>query len=326
MKRLIISLVLLISLILESNEVTPDKLIRAIDSFKKNPELHPVHKIDLIIFKNIIVNERDNEEFFSPLEEFIYSDNLLKLSDTPSLLVEKDSITKGLTPGNQVIKSVDINHKEDLILDSNSQERPIAQLDDKPLNPSYTYFEKVDSKESEIDILVKRLVNRKEYEVIFSGSWYQPIFKKELSSPVYIKSTDKNDGIRGELTIYKERFLHSIIRVRLTKKTDKYSENVEVNTNDFNELLKFSKLSNKFFSFFKNIGKESSSLTNWIFRTKDFSQVNIIANQSLDSTEIYEDKFELNKSLKMKENEFYFIDHPHFGIILRVSLWKSTND
>ena len=85
--------------------------------------------MESIIFKNIIVNERDNEEFFSTLEEFIYSDNLLKLSDTPSLLVEKDSITKRLTPGNQVIKSVDINNKEDLILESNSQENPIEQLD-----------------------------------------------------------------------------------------------------------------------------------------------------------------------------------------------------
>ena len=108
MKKSIIFLVLFISLVLESNEVIPDKLIRAIDSFKKDPDLHPVHKVDLIIFKNIILNESDNEEVFSIPEEFIYSDNLLKLSDTPSLLVEKDSITKGLTPSNQVIKSVDI--------------------------------------------------------------------------------------------------------------------------------------------------------------------------------------------------------------------------
>ena len=126
MKKSIIFLVLFISLVLESNEVIPDKLIRAIDSFKKDPDLHPVHKVDLIIFKNIILNESDNEEVFSIPEEFIYSDNLLKLSDTPSLLVEKDSITKGLTPSNQVIKSVDINNKEDLILDSDNQKQPIA--------------------------------------------------------------------------------------------------------------------------------------------------------------------------------------------------------
>ena len=326
MKKSIIFLVLFISLVLESNEVIPDKLIRAIDSFKKDPDLHPVHKVDLIIFKNIILNESDNEEVFSIPEEFIYSDNLLKLSDTPSLLVEKDSITKGLTPSNQVIKSVDINNKEDLILDSDNQKQPIAELEDKPLNPSYTYFEKVDSKDSELDILVKRLVNRKEYEVIFSGSWYQPIFKKELSSPVYIKSADKNEGIRGELTIYKERFLHSLIRIRLTEKTDKYSENNEIKIHDFNELHQLSKLNNKFSSFFKNIGKEASSFTNWIFRTKDFFQTPSITNKSLDTNKIYEDKFELNKTLKMKENEFYFIDHPHFVIILRISMWKSKKD
>ena len=326
MKKSIIFLVLFISLLLESNEVIPDKLIRAIDSFKKNPDLHPVHKIDLIIFKNITLNESDNEEVFSILKEFIYSDNLLKLSDTPSLLVEKDSITKGLTPSNQVIKTVDINSNEDLILDSNNQNQAIEELEDKPLNPSYTYFEKIDSKNSEFDILVKRLINRKEYEVIFSGSWYQPIFKKELSNPIYIKSTDKNDGIRGEITIYKERFLHSLIRIRLTKKTDKYSGNNEIKVHDFNELLQFSKLNNKFSSFFKNIRKEASSLTNKIFRTKDFFQTPSIKDKSLNFNKIYEDKFELNKAVKMKENEFYFIDHPHFGIILRASIWKSKKD
>ena len=104
------------------------------------------------------------------------------------------------------------------------------------------------------------------------------------------------------------------------------SPNNEIKIHDFNELHQLSKLNNKFSSFFKNIRKEASSLTNKIFRTKDFFQTPSSKDKSLNFNKIYEDKFELNKALKMKENEFYFIDHPHFGIILRISMWKSKKD
>ena len=55
MKGLIISLIFFISLMLESSEIVPDKLIKAIDSLKNDPELYPVYKIDLIIFKNLTI-------------------------------------------------------------------------------------------------------------------------------------------------------------------------------------------------------------------------------------------------------------------------------
>ena len=323
MKGLIISLIFFISLMLESSEIVPDKLIKAIDSLKNDPELYPVYKIDLIIFKNLTITESDKEEIFDGLEEFLFSMDLLKLSDTPSLLVERNSIRKGLTPNNQVIKTVDINKDEGLPLNLENKDMSLLEDEDaKPLHPSYPYFEIIESKHSQTNTLVKKLKNTKEYELIFSGGWYQPVFNKELASPVYIKYNNKKDGVRGELTIYKERFLHSLIKIRLTEKTDKFSEKSKIITNDFNELINLSKLDSKFSNFFKNIGKEASSLTNWLFKTKGFSQVTTLADPTLDLSEVYVDKFELSEELKMKENEYYFIDHPYFGIILKISLWK----
>ena len=59
-----------------------------------------------------------------------------------------------------------------------------------------------------------------------------------------------------------------------------------------------------------------------LLKTKGFSQATTLADPTLDLTEVYVDKFELSEALKMKENKYYFIDHPYFGIILKISLWK----
>ena len=64
MKKFIIPLICFTTLFLSANELVPDKLVKAVDSFKKNPELHPIHKIDLIVFKNLKISERDTEEKF----------------------------------------------------------------------------------------------------------------------------------------------------------------------------------------------------------------------------------------------------------------------
>ena len=36
----------------------------------------------------------------------------------------------------------------------------------------------------------------------------------------------------------------------------------------------------------------------------------------------YIDRYELNETIKMKENKFYYIDHPYFGVVLKISLWE----
>tara|TARA_B100001765_G_C19504456_1_gene341667 strand:- start:1271 stop:2245 length:975 start_codon:yes stop_codon:yes gene_type:complete len=321
-KKFIIPLICFTTLFLSANELVPDKLVKAVDSFKKNPELHPIHKIDLIVFKNLKISERDTEEIFPLLEEFTFSSDLIELSINPSFLVEKESIGKGLTANKEVIKTVNIdNNKAIPGLTDSLDNSLIENKPKKPLKLSFPYFEKTDNKGSQISVLVKKLEAKKEYELLFNSSWYQPMFNKELASPVHIVSRNKKNGVKGELIVYKERFLHSLIKIRLIEKTSDYSKVNQLTTYDFNYLLNLSKVDSKLTSFFNNIGREVSTFSSWLFRTKDFTELYQFPKESLDLSEVYIDKFEINETLKMKENEYYFIDHPYFGIILKISLW-----
>ena len=242
----------------------PDKLLKAINSLQVSPDLYPVHRIDIIVLKNLRVDEEDEKETFPELDEFIFSSDLILLSDQQSFLVEKKSIEKAFLPNNNVIKT--LNRKE---TDDNFEEAKTDEIENKILNLPYQYFEKLNIENSSVKQLSKKLENRPEYEVLYSGSWYQPIFNKDLASPVYISSKTKVDAVQGELIIYKERFLHCILRIRLSEKTENYSKEKKISLNNFNELLTFSKVDKKFTLFFKKITREISSLSRSLFNEKN---------------------------------------------------------
>ena len=42
-------------------------------------------------------------------------------------------------------------------------------------------------------------------------------------------------------------------------------------------------------------------------------------NQQESSTFKYNDLYEINQEIKVEENKYHFIDHPHFGVIVRIS-------
>ena len=110
MKRFLYILILLNSYLAFSQDI-PEKLLLSSKAFSENQSLYPIYRIDLIIFSHKQVNEKDKQEQFPELDSFIYSPDLLKLLDTPNLLVKKEAIEEGLVPSSQVIQSVDLSQK-----------------------------------------------------------------------------------------------------------------------------------------------------------------------------------------------------------------------
>ena len=217
MKRLLLLVMILNSYLVFSQDI-PEKLLLSSKSFLENQSLYPIYRIDLIVFSHKQINERDKQEQFPKLDGFIYSSDLLKLLDTPNLLVKKQAIKVGLTPSTQVIQSIDLNPKETPVnleeVDSENNDTNIGTT----LLP-YEYFELINNNDLN-KRLISRLNKRKEYEVLFQGSWFQPLFQADLSSPIYIQAENEINGIHGELLIYKERFLHSYLRIRLSEITN----------------------------------------------------------------------------------------------------------
>ncbi|MFM1568674.1 MAG: CsiV family protein [SAR86 cluster bacterium] len=318
MKKILL-LLISISPLLMSNESIPEKLLLSSKAFTDNPYLYPVYRIDLIIFSHTQINEKDKQERFPQLEKFIYSDDLLQLHETPHLLVNREAIKDGLIPNTQVIKSIDLNSQ---LMSINTQEEAEVEVESTKTMLPYEYFELIDDKNSPTKKFAKRLNTRKNYEVLFEGSWFQPLFNQEISSPIFISNENNFNGIHGELLLYKERFLHSNLKIRLSERTNEEQSLSTINLYNFNSLLKLSKVNNRFVSFFKSLGEDVISFSSWIFRTKEFSPVLSSKESYLLINSNYKDLFEINQQTKMKEDTFHYVDHPYFGAVIRVSQWE----
>jgi hypothetical protein len=315
-------LIISISPLLMGNESIPEKLLLSSKAFADNPYIYPVYRIDLIIFSHKQINEKDKQERFPQLEKFIYSNDLLQLHETPHLLVNREAIKDGLIPNTQVIKSIELNSQLRSINTQGEGEGEGVEIEStKPLLP-YEYFELIDDKNAPTKKFAKRLNTRKNYEVLFEGSWFQPLFKQEISSPIYISNENGFNGIHGELLLYKERFLHSNLKIRLSERTNEEQNLSTINLYNFNNLLKLSKVDNRFVSFFKSLGEDVVSFSSWIFRTKEFSPVLSSKESYLLVNSNYKDLFEINQQTKMKEDAFHYVDHPYFGAVIRVSQWE----
>ena len=299
----------------------PKKLILSSKEFSENQNLYPIYRVDLIVFSHQQVKEEDKQEQFPKLEKFIYSSDLLKLVDSPNLLVRKEAIEEGLTPSTQVIQSIVLNKNQNLVEVEKLENVDKETNSDNKLLP-YEYFELIGNSDLN-ERNISRLNKRKEYEVLFQGSWFQPLFNADLSSPIYIQADNEINGIHGELLIYKERFLHSNLRLRLSVSTNENQEFTPVKLHNFNNLLKFSKAQNRFVSFFKSISEEFVSFSSWILRTKEFTPVSTTKETPLATNSNYKDLYEINQQIKMKENSYHYIDHPYFGAVIKISLWPT---
>nr|ADI22104.1 hypothetical protein [uncultured Planctomycetales bacterium HF0200_11L05] len=320
MKRFLLLLIFLNSYLAVSQDI-PEKLFLSSKALLENQSLYPVYRIDLIIFSHKQINEKDKQEQFPELDRFIYSADLLKLLDTPNLLVKKEAIEEGLVPSSQVIQSIDLSQKQNPIEPEELEGINNEESSNDALLP-YEYFELIEGNDLN-KRFISRLNKRKEYEVVFSGSWFQPLFQEELSSPVYIQGENKVNGVYGELLLYKERFLHSELRLRLSESTREVQEVRAVKLYNFNNLLKLSKAQNRFISFFKSIGEEFISFSSWILSTKEFNPVSTTEETPLNIKSNYRDLYEINQQIKMTENSYHYIDHPFFGAVIKVTLWPS---
>ena len=69
---------------------------------------------------------------------------------------------------------------------------------------------------------------------------------------------------------------------------------------------------------FNNVRVNIGDFSKWILESEiNNSPLDLIQQES--STFKYNDLYEINQEIKVEENEFHFIDHPYFGIIVRVS-------
>ena len=330
MKKIIKILILVLSFSLNSETGIPYALENTLNNFLEQPELFSVYRVDLMIFENMKILDSDKAESWPDLEKWEYSENLVNLPEESSYLVNRESIEKGLRKTDRIINNVMFRNSE--IEPETSSNIKVTEYNNIPVK----YLEEFKNKGfSEI---IKKLDSNNNYKIIYKRSWFQPIFNKKQAFPVLISGNKNKELIYGELTLYKERFLHSHLRLRLAKKNTVQKYHLEIKKlYNFNELVEQIQEENSkaqertYFwkdSFISEMKISFSDFKEWFNLTSSFpifkEEIEEITEVEIDNIPVtYKDRFELSIERIMEDGEMHYIDHPYFGVLIRLSLWSN---
>ena len=298
--------------------VTPDEFI---ESYIKEKDYGEIYKIDLMIFKNQFIEEVDLKEKWKKLDPLDLSEELFMIKDQPTLLVKKPIFKE--KNKNKVIK-IKI---EDLVQNKNQIEEEIGRNQEQEIyKPKFNLFERI-LFEKEFEEVKKKLEKNKDYKVLYSISWYQPLVNKDESVFIFIENLNGQTKTYGKILIYKDRYLHFDAKLRLSKKSDiQNTESALIKTTDFNDSLKLKfkeavqEVNNSYWmeTIFNNIKVNIGDFSRRIFNNEiTNSPLDLITRKSIDFQ--YTDLYEINQETKVDEDRYHFIDHPYFGIIIRIS-------
>ena len=301
--------------------VTPNDFI---DSYINEGEYREVYKIDLLIFKNEFIEDVDLKEKWKTLEPLDLNQELFIIKDHPTLLVEKPVFNEK-NQNNLISLNIENLTKE---VTESEEER----TQEKPIRVRFNLFERI-LYEKEFEEVKKKLDKNKEYKVLHSISWYQPLVEKDKSAFIFIENFKDQMKTYGEILIYKDRYLHFEAKLRLSEKTDSLSsELAATKTINFNDLLnEKSKKEEKevpnnnywMETIFNNVRVNIGDFSKWILNS-EINDSLLDLNPQESSTFKYIDLYEINEEIKVEDKKYHFIDHPYFGIIVRISALEAN--
>jgi hypothetical protein len=296
--------------------VTPDEFI---ESYIKEKDYGEIYKIDLLVFKNQFIEEVDLKEKWEELDPLDLSEELFMIKDQPTLLVEKPVFKEKNQNFIIKIKLEDSLQDKAQIEGETTEEQEIYKL-------KFNLFERI-LFEKEFEGVKKKIDKNKDYQVLHSISWYQPLVEKDKSVFIFVENFNGQTKTYGEILIYKDRYLHLDAKLRLSEKTDfQTTESSLIKTIDFNESLKSKsreveeEANNSYWmeTIFNNIKVNIGDFSKWILNNEiTDSPLDLTPQESIDFK--YKDLYEISQEIKIEENKYHFIDHPYFGIIIRIS-------
>jgi len=289
-----------------------------IENFINEEDYGEIYKVDFLIIENQFIEEIDLKEKFATLEPFEFSKELFVIKDRPTLLVNEPVLNE--KDQNNFIKIEIESSDEEIAKEETTTE------EDKKRERKINLFERI-LYEKELTDITRKLKLSKDYRVLHSISWYQPLVEKDKSVSLYVESSIDQVKTYGEILIYKDRYLHFDSKLRLSEKTEKQLiEKTPLKIVDFNYSLKLKTTKEEtdandnywMETIFNNIKINIGNFSDWVFQNDiDRDLLNMNNNQPFEYE--YKDLYEINQEMKIEENKYHFIDHPYFGVIVRIS-------
>ena len=283
-----------------------------LNHYLENKENTKLLKVDFVIIQNLNIDKTDLKEKWEDLNTFNFSEELIALKEEPTKLVPLPS--KYITD-KSVFQFIEAGKKEktEKVIESKTQKN-------KPFLYERIPFEK------EMQKIEKNLNRSRDYRILYYNSWFQPAFNKSKTIPIVINQIKKSNKVYGEIKIYKERFIHLDSKLRFATEVDESeasSSSSPSNIFEFQTLLedredtkKAQKEKNNYWvdTIFNTVQINLESFSKIIYEeeTKNLDSLN------QEPVMAFEDLYEIKKDVKIEDNEFNFIDHPFFSILIRV--------
>ena len=283
-----------------------------LNHYLENKENTKLLKVDFVVIQNLNIDKTDLKEKWEDLNTFNFSEELIALKEEPTKLVPLPS--KYITD-KSVFQFIEAGKKENTekVIESKTQKI-------KPFLYERIPFEK------EMQKIEKNLNRSRDYRVLYYNSWFQPAFNKSKTIPIVINQMKKSNKVYGEIKVYKERFIHLDSKLRFATEvngSEATSSKAPSNIFEFQTLLKdredtkkAQKEKNNYWvdTIFNTVQINLDSLSKIIYEeeTKNLDSLN------QESAMAFEDLYEIKKDVKIEDNEFNFIDHPFFSILIRV--------
>ena len=223
--------------------------------------------------------ETQTNEIFLP-PELSEIDNILFLSDFPYPEIEIKSLPLDLGYRFQdLFMSVQIDDENKNLLE---QDQTITDRSLPLLENNRSFFETDSARDFSLSEEVSKIARSRDFRVIGTKSWFQTVKNIDKAQHIFIDSNFfKGTRIFGFLKLYKERFLHFNLNLYLSEldPSKEQIENLISGKNFFGDNLQID-----------------------LFEEK---------NQSL--------LFQVQHSKKFRSGELHYVDHPKFGMLIKLT-------
>ena len=258
------------------------------------------------------------------LEPYVPDDSLLvaeltRNNATPSTPVQQSPT---LTVPIQVSSS-----DEPLLTDEEK-----AFFDNKQLLPKITAFRSINAEDEEFTQTLRRLRNSKAYKILTTKTWRQPGLTQNASIPVLIQAGEEFDGnyeLEGTVNISLSRYLHVQSNLWLSE----YVKQIELSNTWWEE----STLENA--PTFKGLltdttyaleteesGKQNLNNSTAIDSDDTNSTTQLLSSLNINETTAHYEAIRtvvIDESRRMRSNELHYLDHPLFGMVIKVTPYEA---
>ena len=226
---------------------------------------------------------------------------------------------------------------EQLSTPSTLTEQPLtdeekAFFGNEVLPPKITAFRSIDTEDEEFIQTLRRLRNSRAYKILTTKTWRQPGLAQKDSTPILIQAGEEFEGnyeLEGTVNISLSRYLHIQSNLWLSE----YVKQIELSNtwweeSTFKDAPAFEGLLTSSTYALETAATSEQKLndTTTIDSNDAISNAQLLSSLNINETTAHYEAIRtvvIDESRRMRSNELHYLDHPLFGMVIKVTPYEA---